>query len=77
MLRRTPTPLPDISNLTDGSEALITAHVIKTGTSCNDGFGTTGQMVDVETEQEGDRGEDFQSQVPFAPLALPPVPRGI
>jgi competence protein ComEC len=47
-----PTPLPDISNLTDGSEVLITAHVIKGGISRDDGFGTVRQMVDLETEQE-------------------------
>src|SRR5207248_1205195 len=49
---RAPTLLPNISNLTGGTEVLITAHVIKEGTSREDGFGTVRQTMDVETEQE-------------------------
>jgi competence protein ComEC len=55
---RAPTPVPNISNLTDGSEVLITAHVIKGGTSRDDGFGTVRQTLDVEAEQEL-RGENI------------------
>ena len=49
---RAPTPVPNISNLSDGSEVLITAHVVKGGTSRDDGSGTVRQTLDVETEQE-------------------------
>src|SRR5207248_8381560 len=49
---RAPTLLPNISNLSGGTEVLITAHVIKEGTSREDGFGTVRQTMDVETEQE-------------------------
>jgi competence protein ComEC len=60
---RTPGALPDIATLTDGSDVLITAHVIQGGTLRDDGFGTLRQMLDVETEQVRVGEKDFV--VPF------------
>jgi competence protein ComEC len=48
---RPPATLPNIADFTDGRELLVTGHVSKGGSLRDDGFGTSRQTLDVQTEQ--------------------------
>ena len=59
---RTPARAPDIAKFTDGKPILVVGHVIKQGRLRDDGFGTSRQILDLETEQIALAHDVFQVQ---------------
>jgi predicted membrane metal-binding protein len=60
---RPPAAFPDIANFSDGNEAVITGHVVRTGILRDDGFGTLRQILDLQAEQV--QREEVSSAVNF------------
>jgi competence protein ComEC len=60
---RTPPATPDIARFTDGTEVLVTAHVLRDGALRGDAYGGLREVLDVETERMQSSSESLEGPV--------------